>query len=203
MHCFSYLIKKSTKKCSCESSFACGNLWSEHAPHLKTCENWFRRFKSGDFDLTKSKENHQKSLKIPNCRHYWMKTIHKLKNNWLKHWMSIEQLSANVYTHWERSKKKENGNNSIVDTRLKTLLLNSNVSSSAFSSSFGKKQTRRFFFSLSLSFYHSKNILRIRNFRKLPGKRKSRRNKCTHRVRAWQFNSFNENHGLFITHTWL
>ena len=26
--------------------------YGEHAPVIKTCETWFRQFKSGDFDLT-------------------------------------------------------------------------------------------------------------------------------------------------------
>ena len=43
-------------------------LLVEHAPSIRTCETWFRQFKSGDFNVI------DKSVKMRNCRRYWMMT---------------------------------------------------------------------------------------------------------------------------------
>ena len=48
---FCFHLKKSAAGCHCLLAEAYGN----HTPTVQTVENWFRRFKSGDFDL-KDKE---------------------------------------------------------------------------------------------------------------------------------------------------
>jgi len=69
------------KKTTTESYRLLGEALGEHAPSQKTCERWFQRFKIGDFDVA-DKEHGKlpgKSAKTWNCKHYWMKMIHKHK----------------------------------------------------------------------------------------------------------------------------
>ena len=50
------------KKTAAESYRLLREAHSEHAPSLDTCERWFRRFKSGDFDTRR--EGRQGTWKI-------------------------------------------------------------------------------------------------------------------------------------------
>lgn len=45
------------KKKAVESHRLLVETYGEHAPSIKTCETWFRKFKSGDFDLKDSKRS--------------------------------------------------------------------------------------------------------------------------------------------------
>ena len=59
----------------------------------KTCEWWFQRFKIGDFDVqTRNTKNRPKSMKTWNCKHCWMKMIHKHKNK-QNNWVSQQAVS--------------------------------------------------------------------------------------------------------------
>ena len=40
------------KKKAAEDHRLLVETYGEHAPVIRTCETWFRQFKSGDFDLT-------------------------------------------------------------------------------------------------------------------------------------------------------
>ena len=57
-------------------------VYGDSAPSDKTCREWFRRFKSGDFDMkNKERSGRPRALKTKNCRYWWMKTHIKRKNN--------------------------------------------------------------------------------------------------------------------------
>ena len=49
------------KKTAAESYQLLGEAYGEHAPSQKTCEQWFQRFKIGDFDV--ADKEHRKSPK--------------------------------------------------------------------------------------------------------------------------------------------
>jgi len=49
------------KKTAAESYRLLGEAYGEHAPSQKTCEQWFQRFKIGDFDV--ADKEHWKPLK--------------------------------------------------------------------------------------------------------------------------------------------
>jgi len=44
------------------------------------CFEWFKKFKSGDFDV-RNEERGKPPKKIANCKHCWMRMILKLNNN--------------------------------------------------------------------------------------------------------------------------
>ena len=49
------LLFFNSKKSAAESHRLLSETYGDYTPSIKTCEYWFRRFKSGDFD-TKNKE---------------------------------------------------------------------------------------------------------------------------------------------------
>ncbi|EZA58224.1 hypothetical protein X777_01587 [Ooceraea biroi] len=74
------------------------------------CREWFRRFKSGDYDpYDKQRSGQSKNLKIPNCNVCWMKTLLKHLKNWLNSSMLTSQQYPDVCMPWGRYRKKENG----------------------------------------------------------------------------------------------
>ena len=74
-----YLILKKT---AAESHRLLVEAYSDHALSETTCRDWFKRFKSGDFDLdNRNVVNLQRNLKIQNCKVYWTKMMLNLKNN--------------------------------------------------------------------------------------------------------------------------
>ena len=85
-----------------------GEAYDEHAPSQKTCERWFQRFKIGDFAemlQTRNTENRPKSTKMWNCKHCWMKMIHKHKNNSQNNWALVNKLFPIAYERCERFRK--------------------------------------------------------------------------------------------------
>ena len=54
---------------------------------------------------TRNTENRPKSTKTWNCKHCWMKMIHKHKNNSQSNWTLINKLFPIVYERWERFRK--------------------------------------------------------------------------------------------------
>jgi len=70
------------KKTATELYRLLGEIYDEHAPSQKTCERWFQRFKIGDFDVAdKEHGKPPKKYEDVECKHCWMKMIHKHKNN--------------------------------------------------------------------------------------------------------------------------
>jgi len=59
------------KKTVAESYRLFGEAYGEHVPSQKTYEQWFQRFKIGDFDVA-DKQKRPKSTKLWNCKHCWM-----------------------------------------------------------------------------------------------------------------------------------
>jgi transposase len=55
-----------SKKTAAEAHRFISETYSKHAPSVKTCEYWYRRFKSGDFDL-KDKERSGQPKKFENA----------------------------------------------------------------------------------------------------------------------------------------
>ena len=50
-------------------------------PSIKTCEYWFRQFKSNDFNVNDKDRSRQKSLKMQICKRYWTKIEHNSLRN--------------------------------------------------------------------------------------------------------------------------
>ena len=49
-------------------------VYGEHTLSETTCRDWFRRFKSGEFEISnKDRGKSPKKLKMQNCRHCWTK----------------------------------------------------------------------------------------------------------------------------------
>ena len=56
--------------------------YGEHTLGISQYFNWFKKFKSGDFDVRKKNaEDHQKGLKTPNCKHFSMRMTVKRNND--------------------------------------------------------------------------------------------------------------------------
>ena len=56
MHCFCSSIKRNLLLKVIRLLL---EIYQEYAPSVKTCEYWFRRFKSGDFDLNDKERSGQ------------------------------------------------------------------------------------------------------------------------------------------------
>ena len=71
------------KKTAAESYRLLLEAYGERAPSQDTCERWFRRFKSGDFDTRQERRQGtrktSKHSKMWNCKHCWTQMIHKQK----------------------------------------------------------------------------------------------------------------------------
>ena len=84
--------------------------YSEHALGKSQCFEWFKKFKSGDFDMRNEERGKPpKSLKTANCKHCWMRMTLKLNNNSRINWMSHEKSPLYIWNPWERSRRWENG----------------------------------------------------------------------------------------------
>ena len=81
-------------KTAAESHRILVNICGEHTLSETTCRDWFRRFKSADFDLSnKDRGKPPKNLEMQNC----------------KHWELTKELFPDAYRPLERSRKKKNG----------------------------------------------------------------------------------------------
>ena len=71
------------KKTAAESYRLLGETYDEYAPSQKTCENDGFSISKLEISMlqTRNMENRPKSTKTWNCKHCWMKMIHKHKNN--------------------------------------------------------------------------------------------------------------------------
>ena len=80
------------KKTAAESHRILVEVYGEHALAERTCQKWFARFKSGNFDLEdeERRTDSQKSVKMKNWRHCSIKIRHKRKKNLQIH---LESLS--------------------------------------------------------------------------------------------------------------
>lgn len=65
------------KKIAAESYCLLVKAYSEHSLAENTCREWFRKFKSNDFDV--KDEGSKKNLKMQNWKYYWMKIRAKQK----------------------------------------------------------------------------------------------------------------------------
>ena len=54
---------------------------------------------------TRNTENRPKNTKTWNCKHCWMKMIHKHKNNSQSNWALVNKLFPIAYERWERFRK--------------------------------------------------------------------------------------------------
>ena len=61
-HALLYLFHQ--KKKAAESNRLLVETYGEHAPNLKACETWFRKFKSGDFDVKDSEPSDRPKKKL-------------------------------------------------------------------------------------------------------------------------------------------
>ena len=72
------------KKTAAEAHQMLSSTYGGVANSEITYREWFQRFKSGDFK--KSRVEKRKLSKIPNWRHYLLKTRAKRKKNWQNYW---------------------------------------------------------------------------------------------------------------------
>ena len=98
------------KKTAAESDRILMKVYGEHALSDKTCRDWFRRFKSGDFDLgnkdrgkpTKKSEDAELQALLDEDSTQTLKQL-------TEHWKLTRELFPDAYMPLERSRKKENG----------------------------------------------------------------------------------------------
>ena len=65
---------------------------SEDRKKERTCRKWFQRFKNGDFDIEdRHGDGSRKFSKIPNWRHYLLKTHAKRNYSGENHWERLEK----------------------------------------------------------------------------------------------------------------
>ena len=75
------------KKTAAEAHRMLSSTYGEAALRQRTYYEWFQRFKSGDFDYEEWHGGKKRKFsKIPNWRHYLLKTRVKRKKNWQNHW---------------------------------------------------------------------------------------------------------------------
>ena len=80
MQCFNPLFY--FEEIAAESYIILQETYGEHALSQETCEHWFKRFKSDDFNVKdKNVQANRKKFKNNNCKGYWMKMRVKHKNN--------------------------------------------------------------------------------------------------------------------------
>ena len=83
------------KKTAAESYWLLGEAYDKHAPSQKTMvvNDGFSVSKLEISMLqTRNTENRPKSTKTWNCKHCWMKMIHKYKNNSQSNWALVNKL---------------------------------------------------------------------------------------------------------------
>ena len=99
------------KKTAAESYRLLGEAYDEHAPSQKRVNDDFSVSKLEISMLqTRNTENRSKSTKTWNCKHCWMKMIHKHKNNSQSNWaLVINKLFPITYERWERFRKSADG----------------------------------------------------------------------------------------------
>ena len=81
-----FLLNQKNK--AVESHSLLVNHNGKHAPSIRTCETWFRQFKSDYFNVK------DKSAKTGNCRRYWK--MSQLKQHYLQQWLIW-------ITHWSKN----------------------------------------------------------------------------------------------------
>jgi len=70
------------KKTVAESHRMLVEAYGEHALGKSQCFEWFKKFKSGDFDVRNEERGKPpKKLKTVNCKHCWMRMTLKLNNS--------------------------------------------------------------------------------------------------------------------------
>ena len=75
------------KQTVAESHRMLSSTYGEAALSERTCREWFQRFKNGNLmSRTCMEVEKRKFLKIPNWRHYLLKTRAKREKNWQNHW---------------------------------------------------------------------------------------------------------------------
>jgi len=95
------------KKITAEAHRMLSSTYGEAALSERMCREWFQRFKSGDLtSKTGMAVEERKFSKIPNWRHYLMKTRAKRKKNWQNHWEWLNKLFRNASKPWEWFRSK-------------------------------------------------------------------------------------------------
>ena len=103
---FSFHLKKTAP----EAHRILSSTYGEAALSEWTRCEWFQRFKSGDSDLEDPYGGGKFFFsKIPNWRHYLLKTRAKRKKNWLNHWEWLNKPFWNTSKTWEWFRIKEVG----------------------------------------------------------------------------------------------
>ena len=75
------------KKTVAETHRMLSSTYGEAPLSEKICREWFHCFKSGDFNVeNRHGDEKRKCSKIPNWRHYLLKTRAKRKKNWQYHY---------------------------------------------------------------------------------------------------------------------
>ena len=98
------------KKTAAEAHRMLSSTYGEVAFSERTCREWFQRFKSGDFNVEDGKAvEKRKFSKIPNWRHYLLKTRDKRKKNWQNHWEWLNKPFRTASKPWEWFRSKEIG----------------------------------------------------------------------------------------------
>ena len=94
------------KKTAAESYRLLGEAYGEHA-RKKTCVNDGFSISKLEISMlqTRNTENRPKSTKTWNCKHCWMKMIHKHKNNSQSNWALVNKLFPIAYERWEIFRK--------------------------------------------------------------------------------------------------
>ncbi|KAL6252042.1 hypothetical protein P5V15_015023 [Pogonomyrmex californicus] len=86
--------------------------YGEHAPSIRTCETWFRQFKSGDFNVKDS----ERSGRPQKCEDEQLQELlddDPTQTQRQKHYMYHKKQSADVYEQWKRSINSVNGSHTI------------------------------------------------------------------------------------------
>ena len=77
--------------------------------HRKKCDGFSVSKLEISMLQTRNTENRPKSTKMWNCKHCWMKMIHKYKNNSQSNWALVNKLFPIAYERWERFRKSADG----------------------------------------------------------------------------------------------
>ena len=98
------------KKTEAKAHWMLSSTYGEAALSGRTCREWFQRFKSGNFDVDdRHVVKKEQFLKIPNWRHYLLKTRAKCKKNWQNHWKWLNKPFRNASKPWKWFRSKEIG----------------------------------------------------------------------------------------------
>ena len=83
--------------------------YGEHVPSQDTCERWFWRFKSGDFD-TRQEGRHEHEKPPKKFEDVELQALlgedeSQTKNNWLSNWALVNKQFPIRYERWERFRR--------------------------------------------------------------------------------------------------